>query len=150
MVGVHGSDGFLCRFQGAEQAGHRILACSCSSALPPATCKHIQQACCSPQPPTQLSQHPGPAPRSRSLAGCCLLVCPQIQFYNFEVGGFAENTGHFTQLIWRDSVRIGCAANLRCAYKTYICQYQAPGQQWVAVQPLGQHRGLGHGLVAVR
>lgn len=107
------------------------------------TCKHTQQTCCStPATHTAVTQNLRPAPCTRSLATCCRLVCPQIQFYNFEVGGFAENTGHFTQLIWRDSVRIGCAANLRCAYKTYICQYQAPGQQRAAVQPLGRYRGL--------
>jgi hypothetical protein len=59
-------------------------------------------------------------------ACCCLPL--QIQFYNFDYGQFATNTGHFTQLMWRDSVTIGCAANLRCAYKTYICQYTPGGE----------------------
>jgi hypothetical protein len=95
-------------------------------------CKHTQQAHSSkPDHPQQqpLTCRPYIAFILTTLPYNILCCCPQIQFYNFEVGGFAENTGHFTQLIWRDSVRIGCAANLRCAYKTYICQYQVPGQQ---------------------
>ncbi|KAK3401757.1 SCP-like extracellular protein [Sordaria brevicollis] len=30
--------------------------------------------------------------------------------YNFEDGKFSEETGHFTQLVWRDTKEMGCAA----------------------------------------
>ena len=26
--------------------------------------------------------------------------------YNFSYGGFAMNTGHFTQLVWRETVKV--------------------------------------------
>ncbi|KAF6253115.1 CAP domain-containing protein [Scenedesmus sp. NREL 46B-D3] len=51
----------------------------------------------------------------------------EIKFYNFNRPSFAENTGHFTTMVWKDSNRIGCAANMRCRFKTWICQFTPPG-----------------------
>jgi hypothetical protein len=31
-------------------------------------------------------------------------------------------------MVWKDSVTIGCAANLRCRFKTWICQFTPPGE----------------------
>ncbi|WIA37933.1 hypothetical protein OEZ86_001310 [Tetradesmus obliquus] len=56
----------------------------------------------------------------------------EIQFYNFARPSFAENTGHFSALVWKDSQRIGCAANLRCRFKTWICQFTPPGNYVLA------------------
>lgn len=70
-------------------------------------------------------------------ACCCLpgfvllaVYWVQIQFYNFAAPGFAENTGHFSALVWKDTNRIGCAANLRCRFKTWICQF-TPAGEWL-------------------
>lgn len=35
--------------------------------------------------------------------------------YNFRKPGFAEETGHFTQLVWLATVEVGCAA-VNCGY----------------------------------
>src|SRR5205814_550772 len=29
--------------------------------------------------------------------------------YNFQNGGFSENTGHFTQLVWKNTTQVGCS-----------------------------------------
>lgn len=59
----------------------------------------------------------------------------QIHFYNFNAPGFAENTGHFTQMIWADVSKIGCAANLRCNFKTWICQFTPAGDAHARTRP---------------
>ena len=33
----------------------------------------------------------------------------EVKDYNFSYGGFAMNTGHFTQLVWRETVKVGMA-----------------------------------------
>lgn len=68
-----------------------------------------------------------------ALAPAPVRLVAQIQFYNFNAPGFAENTGHFTQLIWRDTAKIGCAANLRCSFRTWICQFTPAGRSRVVV-----------------
>jgi hypothetical protein len=37
------------------------------------------------------------------------------------------DAGHFTQLVWRDSTRMGCAVNTRCTWGVYVCQFKQPG-----------------------
>lgn len=32
----------------------------------------------------------------------------EIKDYNFSKPGFSMKTGHFTQLVWKNSVRLGC------------------------------------------
>lgn len=51
----------------------------------------------------------------------------EVAAYNFASCGFSGATGHFTQLVWRDTVKVGCAVNKACAMPTYICQYSPPG-----------------------
>jgi hypothetical protein len=34
------------------------------------------------------------------------------KLYDFNKPGFIDRTGHFTQVVWRDSNRIGCAWNV--------------------------------------
>ena len=29
-------------------------------------------------------------------------------FYNWNLPGFAEKTGHFTQLVWKETTQVGC------------------------------------------
>lgn len=51
----------------------------------------------------------------------------EVKQYNFARQGFSAATGHFTQLVWKDTSRVGCAVNPNCSYRTYICQYSPPG-----------------------
>jgi uncharacterized protein YkwD len=51
----------------------------------------------------------------------------EVQAYDFSKGGFSGSTGHFTQLVWKDTSKVGCAVNRACEMATYICQYAAPG-----------------------
>ena len=58
----------------------------------------------------------------------------EIKDYNFKSPVFSEKTGHFTQLLWKDSTEIGCARSvlenkkLVAKYEVYIvCIYRPPG-----------------------
>ncbi|ORZ15772.1 CAP domain-containing protein [Absidia repens] len=47
--------------------------------------------------------------------------------FNFQSGGFSVATGHFTQIVWKGTSMVGCAAQ-RCARGIYfVCEYAAPG-----------------------
>ncbi|KAM3159916.1 SCP domain-containing protein [Lachancea thermotolerans] len=53
----------------------------------------------------------------------------EVRLYNFKNPGFAEDTGHFSQLVWVSSKRLGCA-RVDCGdyYGQYtICSYDPPG-----------------------
>ncbi|OZJ02524.1 hypothetical protein BZG36_04265 [Bifiguratus adelaidae] len=49
--------------------------------------------------------------------------------YNYNKGGFSIATGHFTQVVWKSTKQLGCAAvtcpKLGGTY--YVCQYNPPG-----------------------
>jgi len=47
--------------------------------------------------------------------------------YDFGAGGFSMRTGHFTQLVWRDSRRLGCAAASCGDLRVWVCNYDPPG-----------------------
>lgn len=70
----------------------------------------------------------------------------EVNQYNFGSPGWSANTGHFTQLVWKDTTRVGCAYTTRCTWPTYICQY-APagnviGSDWSQeVKPAGNDNG---------
>ncbi|KAI9206449.1 uncharacterized protein BJ171DRAFT_579945 [Polychytrium aggregatum] len=50
---------------------------------------------------------------------------------NWNNVGFSESTGHFTQLAWKATTTIGCAAAQGVSggwdYYVYVCRYQPPG-----------------------
>lgn len=53
----------------------------------------------------------------------------EISMYNWNSPGYTEATGHFTQLIWKDSTQMGCA-KVTCdnAWRQYtICEYSPRG-----------------------
>ena len=47
--------------------------------------------------------------------------------YNFASGGFSMTTGHFTQLVWRGSQRLGCGAASCGDLRVWVCNYDPPG-----------------------
>ncbi|KAJ6260085.1 hypothetical protein Dda_5731 [Drechslerella dactyloides] len=50
--------------------------------------------------------------------------------YNYNNPGFTYSTGHFTQLVWKSSMQIGCAWVRRCPGQLpfmLFCEYAAPG-----------------------
>lgn len=57
----------------------------------------------------------------------------EIQYYNWNNPGFAMNTGHFTQVVWKSTSRIGCAM-VACPNRGdfLACEYDSPGnvQGW--------------------
>ncbi|OAA76027.1 CAP domain protein [Akanthomyces lecanii RCEF 1005] len=47
--------------------------------------------------------------------------------YNFNQPGFNGNTGHFTQLVWKSTKRVGCGW-AKCAYgNNVVCEYDPAG-----------------------
>ncbi|SCV04235.1 LAMI_0H14488g1_1 [Lachancea mirantina] len=53
----------------------------------------------------------------------------EIKVYNFDNPGFSEQTGHFTQLVWKNTSQVGCG-KIYCGsyYGQYtICNYYSPG-----------------------
>lgn len=58
----------------------------------------------------------------------------EIANYNFAQPGFTPGTGHFTQLVWRASTRLGCGM-ARCpnifpdfgGANYFVCRYGVPG-----------------------
>ncbi|MEE6504710.1 hypothetical protein FKM82_005306 [Ascaphus truei] len=52
----------------------------------------------------------------------------EIKFYNFSNPGFASNTGHFTQVIWRGSTQLGVGLATDGRGTFYVVgQYNPPG-----------------------
>jgi hypothetical protein len=48
--------------------------------------------------------------------------------YSFNSPGFDTATGYFTQIVWQDTRRIGCAQVLSgCSMNPIICHYFPPG-----------------------
>lgn len=74
--------------------------------------------------------------------------------------GFSEETGHFTQLVWRATVEVGCAA-VDCGYSTgpdgkdasgsykraqgwfVVCEYSPPGNMLGEMKAVGEGGDLG-------
>ncbi len=53
--------------------------------------------------------------------------------YDYSKPGFSSATGHFTQLLWRGTVEVGCGHAERCGPEgsamehVWVCQYNPPG-----------------------
>jgi hypothetical protein len=64
-------------------------------------------------------------PASRSVQ----MWYDEISDYDYSNPGFSGATGHFTQVVWKDSTRIGCGVCDDTARGRYIvtCQYAGPG-----------------------
>ena len=52
----------------------------------------------------------------------------EVSKYNFNSPGFSSGTGHFTQLVWKGSKKIGCGAACNKNNKCYVsCNYSPAG-----------------------
>jgi uncharacterized protein YkwD len=59
----------------------------------------------------------------------------EVKNYNYASPGFSSSTGHFTQVVWKDSTQLGCGAAQGTAtmngtkYNAFyvVCQYAAAG-----------------------
>ncbi len=49
------------------------------------------------------------------------------KLYNFKSWGFSADTGHFTQVVWRDSIEIGCGAATCPEGDLLVCNYSPAG-----------------------
>jgi uncharacterized protein YkwD len=51
----------------------------------------------------------------------------EISQYRFPDGGFSMETGHFTQVVWRGTQRVGCGHSRCKGMDIYVCEYDPPG-----------------------
>lgn len=53
----------------------------------------------------------------------------EIKLYNYRSPSFNSEIGHFTQLVWKDSTRVGCARGFSKRGKGVylVCNYDPPG-----------------------
>jgi len=65
----------------------------------------------------------------------------EIAQYKFPDGGFAMQTGRFTQVVWRGTTEVGCGRSQCKGMDIWVCEYDPPGN-WEGqyrdnVRPLG-------------
>jgi len=51
----------------------------------------------------------------------------EVSKYNFSSPGFSPATGHFTQIVWRGSLQIGCAVAACGGQNFWVCRYSPAG-----------------------
>jgi uncharacterized protein YkwD len=51
----------------------------------------------------------------------------EVAEYDFHRGGFSRATGHFTQLVWMGTQRLGCGTSTCRGKRLWVCNYDPPG-----------------------
>jgi glioma pathogenesis-related protein 2 len=52
----------------------------------------------------------------------------EVKNYNFSTPGFSAQTGHFTQVVWKNSGKLGCGKATSKDSKVFVvCNYEPPG-----------------------
>lgn len=70
---------------------------------------------------------------SRNTSSCSKLVkmwYDELPLYRFENPVFSHETGHFTQLVWNETERVGCASSISNGSRGgiyLVCNYDPPG-----------------------
>lgn len=66
--------------------------------------------------------------RTREVVSSIKRWYNEVNEYDFSVPGFSSKTGHFSQLIWKDSTEIGVGVALDKEKKVYVVmQFSPPG-----------------------
>ncbi|KAH8776729.1 CAP domain-containing protein [Diaporthe sp. PMI_573] len=62
------------------------------------------------------------------LTGCVGLWGDEREQYDYDDPGFSEETGHFTQLVWKNTTAVGCGSRL-CGTRGWylVCEYWPRG-----------------------
>lgn len=63
----------------------------------------------------------------RALSNAASAWYDEIGQYSYTNPGFSMSTGHFTQVVWRNSKRVGCAARQCGPMTLVVCRYDPPG-----------------------
>ena len=77
----------------------------------------------------------------------------EIEDYDYNNPVYTDDTGHFTQVVWKETTEIGCGYNSSCGI--YVCHYNPPGNYFgqfpANVKPMRSmgddilwHHGSGH------
>ena len=63
----------------------------------------------------------------------------QVKYYNYSCGGFASNTGHFTQVVWAETTHVGVSVSAcgNYIFANYFPAGNMQGQFQNNVFPLG-------------
>jgi uncharacterized protein YkwD len=73
------------------------------------------------------------ATNSRSPQSIVTMWYDEEKDYNYDKPGYISGTGHFTQIVWKNSIEVGCAYATTCSgnwphmENTWVCQYNPPG-----------------------
>ena len=58
----------------------------------------------------------------------------EVKDYNYAANTCRKVCGHYTQIIWRDTKRVGCAVARANRTEVWVCNYDPPGN-WVGKRP---------------
>lgn len=47
--------------------------------------------------------------------------------YDYQTNSCRGQCGHYTQMVWRDTKRVGCGRAMRDATEVWVCNYDPPG-----------------------
>lgn len=51
----------------------------------------------------------------------------EVEQYDFSEAAFSMETGHFTQVVWADTRRLGCGTSMCKGMRIWVCNYDPPG-----------------------
>ena len=51
----------------------------------------------------------------------------EVRGFDFRRGGFSMETGHFTQVVWAATERVGCGVAQCNGMDVWVCNYDPPG-----------------------
>lgn len=63
----------------------------------------------------------------RALSGAAAAWYDEVGDYRYTNPGFSMKTGHFTQVVWKNSKKLGCAARQCGPMTLVVCRYDPPG-----------------------
>ncbi len=51
----------------------------------------------------------------------------EIEYYNYENNSCSNVCGHYTQMVWKTTTKVGCAKMTCDGWDVWICEYDPPG-----------------------